>query len=449
MQGSLSPKTSPSRSRDDVFSLLFRSFPDSSSTVDTEGMTTRRPELLVALHRRLQAMQLKNLFISRAYGTSLTPIESHILVELALPKGLTQSELITALGLHKVVVSRAVAGLVDAGLIQVKAGSLDARSRVCSLTQKGRETLELLDENADRLMRTFCSYLTKAQESRLYNLWNALCDGLKGPPVAHRPGVHHLLVPGRRHSRCMGLLGTSVFGEIDLSSLEWHFLSLLQGATDATAVNLVGRLQLIPATGTALVHRMTKRGFISSAPHPSDRRSQILRLTDAGVRILKKVEKVAVAQVEVATKDLSNSELTELLALFNRFGVDLRNSPVIELTRDFHVRVVTDEASLAHARAFLIHVLVDHHLELSAAPFLCTPDSVVVVLEDAKGAVASIEITADGSSVRYALTGRKVPTALLSDFVGLIKDLCQERWGEIPPIRPGGSSPSLAQLWQA
>jgi DNA-binding MarR family transcriptional regulator len=410
-------------------------------------MTTRRPELLVALHRRFQAMQLKNLFISRAYGTSLTPIESHILVELALPKGLTQSELIAALGLHKVVVSRAVAGLVDADLVQVKTGSLDARSRVCSLTQKGRDVLELLDENANHLMRTFCNYLTKAQESRLDSLWNALCDGLNGPPVARRSGVHHLLVPGRRHSRCMGLLGTSVFGETALSSVEWHLLSLLRGTEGETAVNLVHKLGLIPASGTAVVHRLAQRGFLTSTPHPTDRRSQVLTLTDCGLQILKKVERIAVRQLELATRDIPGSEVAEMVTLFNRFGADLSISPIIELTRDLRVRVVTDINGITLARAFLIRALVEDNLAVSADPSVCSPDSLIVLLDDKEREVALIEVPADGCSVRYAVGGQKVPMALLSDFVGLSKDVCQQRWGSIPVLRSGGSSPAFRKLW--
>jgi DNA-binding MarR family transcriptional regulator len=412
-------------------------------------MTTTRSDVTLALHHRIQALQLKNLFIARAYGTSLSLIESHILVELAAPGGVSQTELIKALGLHKVTVSRAVAGLVEAGLVQVKAGVSDTRVRMCSLTRSGKEALRLLDENANSLMKQFCTYLTKGQESRLYELWNRLCDALEASPVAHREGVHHLLVPGRRQSRCMGLLGTKVFGEVDLSSLEWHWLSLVRNEAGATAVALAEKLRLIPATATALVHRLIKGGLLTSSPHPTDRRALVLRLTTAGDRILKKVESVAVAQLEYATRGMSRADVTELLELFNRFGVDLMHSSEVVLSADFTVRRATDEQAIARARAFLIRALVECRLDEFATHCVCSPSNHIVVLEGAGGLGALVEISADGCSVLYALETGKVPRVVLSDFVSLCLDLCQERFDAIPALREGGASRTLAQLWHA
>jgi DNA-binding MarR family transcriptional regulator len=410
-------------------------------------MLKPRSILILALHKRLQALQLKNLFISRAYGTELTLIESHVLVELARADGVSQTTLIAALNLHKVVVSRAVASLKKSGLLHVKSSQGDARIKNCTLTSAGVATLKQLDAKANRLMQQFCSYLSKPQEAKLYSLWNALCDGLNAPPVVQRNGIHPLLVPGRRQSRCMGLLGTTVFGEVALSSLEWHWLSLVQSKQLITAVELSQRLGLVPATGTALVRRITQRGFVSSASHPTDRRSQALQLTPTGERTLKKVEKAAVSQIERATEEISHADLSDMLNLFNRFGADLVSCPAIDLTQDFTVRVITEDDDISDCRGFLLTALVEHRLQYTAVASVCDPHNVIVSLEDRKGRVALVEISSSGETLLYAIAKKSTPRSVLIDFCALSKDLCERRFGRVPLLRSGGAIPELVALW--
>lgn len=410
-------------------------------------MTQSRTAIILALHKRLQALQLKNLFISRAYGTDLGLIDSHILVELDNSRGKSHTELLSALTLHKVVVSRAVAGLVDAGLIEVKPAKDDARVKLCLLTSAGREILKKLDTNANLLMEQFCAFLNKSQETKLHSLWNALCDGLHAPQVAQRPGIHPLLVPGRRQSRCMGLLGTTVFGEVELSSLEWHWLSLVQSNEGITAVELSERLNLIPATGTALARRLTQQGYVTATPHPTDRRAQALLLTPAGERILKKVEKVAVSQIERATSKLSLSELTEMVDLFNRFGADLTDSPTIKLSGEDLVRLVTEERDLPLCRGFLISELLENNLHMSAVSTLCTPESTIVVLQQEDTISGLVEISSSGDSVLYGIVRKRTPKQLIVDFANLCKDLCTKRFSAIPKLRPGGFTSEIEIVW--
>lgn len=410
-------------------------------------MTHSRSTIILALHKRLQALQLKNLFISRAYGTELDLIESHILVELADSPGKSHSELLSALVLHKVVVSRAIAGLCKSGLVQVSADKGDARIKLCALTPAGQATLQLLDTNANLLMTKFCAYLNKSQENKLYSLWNSLCDGLHAPPVAQRPGIHPLLVPGRRQSRCMGLLGTSVFGEVDLSSLEWHWLSLVKSKESITAVELSEKLALIPATGTAVARRLHQQGYVTSSTHPTDRRAQALTLTPAGERILKKVEKVAVSQLERATSKLSLQEITEMVDLFNRFGADLNNAPTIELSREASVRLITKDEELPLCRGFLISALLESNLHTRAASTLCAPQSTVIILQQGDSISGIVEISSTGDSVMYAVTRKKTPKQLVTDFVALVKDLCKERFTSIPSLRAGGFTPEIETVW--
>ncbi len=414
------------------------------------GMKIAQPYSLAlkALHQRLRLLQLKNLFVSRAYGTALSLTDSHVLVELASSHGgLSPMQLASALMLHKVAISRSLAGLTKAGLISSRSHAVDGRSKLCFLTAKGYSVLEQLDENAGNLMNRFCRYLSKQEQHRLFTLWSALCDGMGATPVAARESIHPLLTPGRRQSRAMGLLGASVFNLPDVSSLEWHWLSLIRDGEHTTAISLSNRLQIPSPTGVEVTRRLIRRKLLTSRPNQTDKRVSLLSLTSSGTELLENIERVAVHQLREATRDFSPQEVQELLWLFHRFGADLIDAPDVRLSDRISISVISEVTKLQSAREFLLSCLVAQGLHRHALESVCHPNNLVLGLFDDREPLAVIEIASDGSRVQYAVGRKDVRTQLLDDFFHLAQDLCGHKWQVVPKLRAEGVTTSYRSRW--
>lgn len=69
---------------------------------------------------------------------------------------------------------------------------------------------------------------------------------------------------------------------IELSELA--ALEHLQAAGPLTLGRLGERLSMSPGAVTALVDRLERKGYVERVPHPADRRSALVRQTEAGLR---------------------------------------------------------------------------------------------------------------------------------------------------------------------
>lgn len=85
----------------------------------------------------------------KASGTELSPLQSHILIELSKqPYGCT--ELATNLCVEKASMSRTLRNLIDGGLILKENDVQDGRASRFRLSESGNRILSTLEENADR-----------------------------------------------------------------------------------------------------------------------------------------------------------------------------------------------------------------------------------------------------------------------------------------------------------
>jgi DNA-binding MarR family transcriptional regulator len=414
---------------------------------DMQGSKNKRLELLSLVHERFRQIQLRTYFSSNPYGASLSVIEVHTLIELDTDRSMSQSEIVAALGAHKVSVSRTLQALGERGLVKFETNPHDSRSKIFSLTSKGRAQLRQLDHKAGALMEQFCWFMSQNQQVRLSELWSALCDGMSAPPVRSRPGIHPLLVPGRRHSRGLGLLGTSVFGVEGVSSLEWHAMSLIESGRCESPTALADTLNIHTATALGLEKRLISDGLLSSRRDSKDRRAVVLSVTSQGKKLLEKIETNALTQLEHASSAFSVGELQEFIELLHRNGADLSSGYTMILGGGYEIGLVHAEEERGIARSFVIRELVRHDLVDTALEYICLPGNALVALRRGGHCQAVIEITRDGTRVDYAFASKDCPDDRIRESCILIKNLCMKKWGTVPELRSGGVPESIRDIW--
>lgn len=79
-------------------------------------------------------------------------------------------------------------------------------------------------------------------------------------------------------------------GAGELSFSQWRTLMVLGSATEPLRVHeIAGRVSASMPSASRLVHRLERRGLVSSARDPSDGRGRRISLTDAGETLRAKV----------------------------------------------------------------------------------------------------------------------------------------------------------------
>ncbi len=87
----------------------------------------------------------------KSSGTSLSPLQSHILIELdKAPLGVT--ELARKLGCEKANISRTIRGMMENALLERRQDSQDGRASSFCLTPQGKAQLAQIEENANRFI---------------------------------------------------------------------------------------------------------------------------------------------------------------------------------------------------------------------------------------------------------------------------------------------------------
>jgi DNA-binding MarR family transcriptional regulator len=92
------------------------------------------------------------------------PSAVHTILEIGIRGPLTSGELGDFLRLEKSSVSRLVRKLIDCGELRETADEADARSKLLSLTAKGRRTLEALHAFGRQQVRGALETLTEAEQ---------------------------------------------------------------------------------------------------------------------------------------------------------------------------------------------------------------------------------------------------------------------------------------------
>jgi DNA-binding MarR family transcriptional regulator len=87
---------------------------------------------------------------------------------------------------------------------------------------------------------------------------------------------------------------------------------------------IAARLNLTPASVTALADRLDAAGYVSRTPHPHDRRQSVLTLTPAGIELMNDSFAAFTADIGDAVADEPAGEVRATGVLLERIAVGLR-----------------------------------------------------------------------------------------------------------------------------
>ncbi len=124
---------------------------------------------VVSVIRRSSRLMVRELgFMSSTLAsTSYSPSAVHTLVEIALRKQMTASQLVQLLGLEKSSVSRMLARLIAAGELEEVISTEDARAKSLRLTTKGHETVSKINTFSNERVVSAIKCLAPAQQQTI------------------------------------------------------------------------------------------------------------------------------------------------------------------------------------------------------------------------------------------------------------------------------------------
>lgn len=124
---------------------------------------------VVSVIRRSSRLMVRELgfMASTLASTNYSPSAVHTLVEIALRKKMTASQLVQLLGLEKSSVSRMLARLIAAGELEEVISPEDARAKSLRLTAKGHETVSKINTFSNERVVSAIKRLAPAQQQTI------------------------------------------------------------------------------------------------------------------------------------------------------------------------------------------------------------------------------------------------------------------------------------------
>jgi DNA-binding MarR family transcriptional regulator len=102
-------------------------------------------------------------------------------------------------------------------------------------------------------------------------------------PKTNQPGsIPEIFLLIEQANKKLKKLQSQTLREANLTSSQYLILSLLGQENGQPFKDLAATLAYTPATVTGIVDTLERKGLIYRAPNPLDRRSQLVKLTEAG-----------------------------------------------------------------------------------------------------------------------------------------------------------------------
>jgi DNA-binding MarR family transcriptional regulator len=110
-----------------------------------------------------------------------------------------------------------------------------------------------------------------------------------------------------------------VFRHLDLYSMtDWAFLATLEREAPLTKTALIQKNILEKSTGTEVLKRLKKQGYIEELPNPEDRRAKLVRLSSRGQKVVAQANARIMPMGKVITGNLTTAEKRQLLVLLQK-----------------------------------------------------------------------------------------------------------------------------------
>jgi DNA-binding MarR family transcriptional regulator len=303
-----------------------------------------------------QRLLQKNRFVRKLTVAILSRAEIHVLVELAAMQTRTVSDIVKLLQSEQSSVSRLVQGLGTRGLVAVKPSTSDRRVKNISLTKKGEETVEKIDNVAGALFAEFASRLNASEKTALAKLFREISDEYGQLPGNVRSTEAVLRMEQRRLSRAFGMLGQEAFGS-NLTPTQWHVLAEACGrAHPLTGKEACYLLGLAPANLTVVLDQLTSLGYVRRDRDPEDSRLILIYPTPLGKEMASNVEKQFAGRIIPVLKRYPLSEVLHIRDILQRYvGAGTAVELVLNsLPGSYHVTNIKNESERLEARIFVV-----------------------------------------------------------------------------------------------
>jgi DNA-binding MarR family transcriptional regulator len=121
---------------------------------------------------------------------------------------------------------------------------------------------------------------------------------------------------------CIKKQAGQFFGQYGLTDVQFNVLSLIahqSGKTKGlTQAQLSDMMLVNRANITTLIDRMEKAKLVKRTANPDDRRYNIIKLTDRGEKLLKKVEPLYTKQVETVMAPLTTADQKKIVTMLEK-----------------------------------------------------------------------------------------------------------------------------------
>ena len=309
------------------------------------------------IHQLLYQYQRRNQFLGQVNELPITPLESHILVEIDGAALVNREDLVDFIEIPKSTIVRSVSDLEDRQLLKERPARDDKRIKWLELTKSGKDLLEEHDKASDHKLYLFSSKLSTKELRLLKNHLNRLNKGLNSPASVERKTEHTLRSTFRSLARGMGILSGSFMGS-DLNSTQWQILRTIHEQTGpSSATQIEHKLKIDQSTVSRVITSLEKKGLICKEKSKEDKRYYNLTLSKKGVSAIAKSDAIASEKISKAITGLKAVEKSDFINLLESFVLgsnqDRPEEGLIE-KESFEVQLIRTELQFKNARAFLI-----------------------------------------------------------------------------------------------
>ena len=336
-------------------------------------------------------IQRQNRFIEQAYGTDLSLLESHILLDLVTEGQQTPGVLATRLGVPRSQMSQRITSLLERGYLQKRASRHDGRSYHLSLSSPAKTFLIEYHQRAEQLLSSRLSNVSSTERENYTHILGRFADAYGAAAVQDVSVVSPLRKEVLRLTRQLGLLGTRVFGIRQLHALRLQVLYHLESYGELHTSLLLEFLSCKPSTLSVLLSRLERQGLLSRVKHKTDKRQQILKLTQEGLTELTTVRERASEQLSSVLAGWSASDKERLLEVVRRLSISTGIQDKHPYLFLYSIRDFANSGERQEARRFLLDAWYPARLDLPLPGRLLSESSYCQGLFDRGRLIAFVE----------------------------------------------------------
>lgn len=380
-----------------------------------------RNGIFLRLYHLFRKVQQSNRFITRDLGTDLGIAESSLLLNIDSRKA-GAKDLAKLLKLDTSVVSRNLSTLVSKGYIETSRSTLDARSKILTITQKGRHFLKRYDELSNKTIGDRLKALRGHEDAFLVEMFRHFADSAGVEKGVLREIDLPLRVEFRRVTTALGLL-KKYFMNGSLNVAQWQVLAELEAeVAEHSHIDLAEKLSISASSiSTIMAILEKKKCVIRTGGTPS--------LTPTGIRILRQTEEEYCARIAKAFSDVPDDKLEHFETVLSKY---LGLSDIVAHQGSSDLVLLTKEEDLKRARAFLVEnlLLIRKHLDLPSR--IMAEDSLCLALQSGSVIVAVAEIREeDGHAalINFAASPSNLDLKQQKDFLEKVCEFGSSRTG--------------------